>query len=149
MQAVDHTAGWCRLCAIRNTTNPGVPFTAGHPWIYVGMQAAQAVESLREAVDTLIVIPNDNLLSGVPSYISTALHTAWPHVRGGAPSIAPGAGRLHVCGSRLCETGAKLETKISIAAAVDANVPVMDAFKVADDVLRQGVRGISDIITVG
>jgi hypothetical protein len=28
-------------------------------------------------------------------------------------------------------------------------VPVMDAFKVADDVLRQGVRGISDIITVG
>ena len=34
------------------------------------------------------------------------------------------------------------------AAAVDANVPVTDAFKVADDVLRQGVRGISDIITV-
>ena len=28
-------------------------------------------------------------------------------------------------------------------------MPVMDAFKVADDVLRQGVRGISDIITVG
>ena len=27
-------------------------------------------------------------------------------------------------------------------------MPVMDAFKVADDVLRQGVRGISDIITV-
>lgn len=33
-------------------------------------------------------------------------------------------------------------------AAVDSNVPVMDAFKVADDVLLQGVRGISDIITV-
>jgi len=31
---------------------------------------------------------------------------------------------------------------------VDANVPVTEAFKVADDVLRQGVRGISDIITV-
>lgn len=27
-------------------------------------------------------------------------------------------------------------------------MPVSDAFKVADDVLRQGVRGISDIITV-
>ena len=34
------------------------------------------------------------------------------------------------------------------AAAVDANVPVGEAFRVADDVLRQGVRGISDIITV-
>ena len=33
-------------------------------------------------------------------------------------------------------------------AAVDANVPVTEAFKVADDVLQQGVRGISDIITV-
>lgn len=28
------------------------------------------------------------------------------------------------------------------------SMQVMDAFKVADDVLRQGVRGISDIITV-
>ncbi|KAL3148109.1 Cell division protein FtsZ [Trebouxia sp. C0009 RCD-2024] len=32
--------------------------------------------------------------------------------------------------------------------AVDSNVPVGEAFRVADDVLRQGVRGISDIITV-
>ena len=31
---------------------------------------------------------------------------------------------------------------------MDSNVPIKDAFKVADDVLRQGVRGISDIITV-
>ena len=27
-------------------------------------------------------------------------------------------------------------------------MPVTEAFKVADDVLQQGVRGISDIITV-
>ena len=27
-------------------------------------------------------------------------------------------------------------------------MPVTEAFRVADDVLRQGVRGISDIITV-
>lgn len=33
-------------------------------------------------------------------------------------------------------------------AAVDAAMPVTEAFRVADDVLRQGVRGISDIITV-
>lgn len=31
---------------------------------------------------------------------------------------------------------------------VDANLPMTEAFKAADDVLRSGVRGISDIITV-
>jgi cell division protein FtsZ len=31
---------------------------------------------------------------------------------------------------------------------MDPNVPIREAFKMADDVLRQGVRGISDIITV-
>lgn len=34
------------------------------------------------------------------------------------------------------------------SAAMDSNVPIKQAFKMADDVLRQGVRGISDIITV-
>jgi len=31
---------------------------------------------------------------------------------------------------------------------IDRNTPLMEAFKVADDVLRQGVQGISDLITV-
>ncbi len=31
---------------------------------------------------------------------------------------------------------------------IDRDTPLMDAFKVADDVLRQGVQGISDLITV-
>jgi cell division protein FtsZ len=31
---------------------------------------------------------------------------------------------------------------------VDKATPIMDAFKVADDVLRQGIQGISDLITV-
>ncbi|CAI7898519.1 unnamed protein product [Closterium sp. NIES-53] len=58
-------------------------------------QAVRALEELRGAVDTLIVIPNDKLLS-----------------------------------------------------AVDASTPVNEAFVMADDVLRQGVRGISDIVQV-
>eukprot|EP00210_Caulerpa_lentillifera_P004738 g4522.t1 len=58
-------------------------------------QAQESIETLKNAVDTLIVIPNDRLLK-----------------------------------------------------AVDANVPVTEAFRMADDVLRQGVKGISDIITV-
>ncbi len=31
---------------------------------------------------------------------------------------------------------------------IDRNTPLMEAFRVADDVLRQGVQGISDLITV-
>lgn len=54
-----------------------------------------AITNLREAVDTLIVIPNDRLLQ-----------------------------------------------------TIDRQTPLLEAFKVADDVLRQGVQGISDLITV-
>jgi cell division protein FtsZ len=57
-------------------------------------QAEEGIQRLREKVDTLIVIPNDRLLS-------------------------------------MC----------------DKRVTVQEAFKAADDVLRQGIRGISEIIT--
>ncbi len=54
-----------------------------------------AIDNLRDAVDTLIIIPNDRLLQ-----------------------------------------------------TIDRTTPLLEAFKVADDVLRQGVQGISDLITV-
>jgi cell division protein FtsZ len=54
-----------------------------------------AIGNLREAVDTLITIPNDRLLQ-----------------------------------------------------TIDRQTPLLEAFKVADDVLRQGVQGIADLITV-
>lgn len=57
--------------------------------------ADAAINNLRQAVDTLIVIPNDRLLQ-----------------------------------------------------TIDRQTPLLEAFKVADDVLRQGVQGISDLITV-
>ncbi|HLB66036.1 MAG TPA: cell division protein FtsZ [Candidatus Saccharimonadales bacterium] len=57
--------------------------------------AEAAIEKLRSAVDTLIVIPNDRLLQ-----------------------------------------------------TIDRQTPLLEAFKVADDVLRQGVQGIADLITV-
>lgn len=59
------------------------------------VQAQEGTAALRENVDTLIVIPNDKLLT-----------------------------------------------------AVSPNTPVTEAFNLADDILRQGVRGISDIITI-
>lgn len=57
--------------------------------------AEMAIDNLRDAVDTLIIIPNDRLLQ-----------------------------------------------------TIDRQTPLLEAFKVADDVLRQGVQGISDLITV-
>jgi cell division protein FtsZ len=58
-------------------------------------QAERGIESLSEEVDTLIVVPNNRLLS-----------------------------------------------------ILDKQTSMMDAFRVADDVLRQGVQGISDLITL-
>ncbi|MBC1284742.1 cell division protein FtsZ [Listeria booriae] len=58
-------------------------------------QAAIGTEAMKEAVDTLIVIPNDRLLQ-----------------------------------------------------IVDKNTPMLEAFREADNVLRQGVQGISDLIAV-
>ncbi|MEH7250184.1 cell division protein FtsZ [Neobacillus niacini] len=57
--------------------------------------AASGIEEMREAVDTLIIIPNDRLLE-----------------------------------------------------IVDKKTPMIDAFREADNVLRQGVQGISDLIAV-
>ncbi|XP_052174345.1 cell division protein FtsZ homolog 2-1, chloroplastic-like [Diospyros lotus] len=59
------------------------------------VQAQEGIAALRENVDTLIVIPNDKLLT-----------------------------------------------------AVSPSTPVTEAFILADDILQQGVRGISDIITI-
>jgi cell division protein FtsZ len=58
-------------------------------------QAEQGIEELQSRVDTLVVIPNNQLLSVIP-----------------------------------------------------AETPLQEAFRTADDVLRQGVQGISDIITI-
>ncbi|CAM2362263.1 cell division protein FtsZ [Listeria seeligeri] len=58
-------------------------------------QAVTGTEAMKEAVDTLIVIPNDRLLQ-----------------------------------------------------IVDKNTPMLEAFREADNVLRQGVQGISDLIAV-
>ncbi len=58
-------------------------------------QADEGIAALQSRVDTLIVIPNDKLLS-----------------------------------------------------VISEQTPVQEAFRVADDVLRQGVQGISDIITI-
>lgn len=58
------------------------------------VQAEQGIQELKQAVDTLIIIPNERLLE-----------------------------------------------------IAEANTPVLDAFRLADDVLTSGVKGITDLIT--
>jgi cell division protein FtsZ len=58
-------------------------------------QAEEGINALQSRVDTLIVIPNNQLLSVIP-----------------------------------------------------AETPLQESFRIADDILRQGVQGISDIITI-
>ncbi len=60
-----------------------------------GEQAEAGIESLKDEVDTLIVVPNNRLL-----------------------------------------------------AVLDKHTSMVEAFRVADDVLRQGVQGISDLVTL-
>lgn len=70
------------------------------PFSFEGTQrmkhAELALQTLKERVDTLIVIPNDKILN-----------------------------------------------------IIDKKTPLIDAFTIVDDVLRQGIQGISDLITVG
>lgn len=69
------------------------------PFSFEGAQRAKAaeagIESLKDEVDTLIVIPNDRLLE-----------------------------------------------------SADKRISLLDSFRLADDVLRQGIQGISELITV-
>jgi cell division protein FtsZ len=69
------------------------------PFRFEGTQrrgtAERGVEALREACDTVVVVPNDRLLE-----------------------------------------------------VLDRSTPMLDAFRIADDVLRQGVQGICDLITM-
>ncbi|KAI8472295.1 MAG: plastid division protein FtsZ2 [Monoraphidium minutum] len=69
------------------------------------------------------------------------------------PFTFEGRQRLNQAREALANLHASVDTLITIPndrllQAVDSNLPLGEAFRVADDVLRSGVRGISDIITV-
>ena len=69
------------------------------------------------------------------------------------PFTFEGAQRAKVADTGIEELRDKVDTLITIPndrilSVVDKRATLLDAFRVADDVLRQGVQGISDIITV-
>ena len=69
------------------------------------------------------------------------------------PFTFEGSQRRRAAESSLEELGANVDTLIAIPndrllQIVDRKVAINDAFKLADDVLRQGIQGISELITV-
>lgn len=69
------------------------------------------------------------------------------------PFTFEGARRRAVSEQGIAELRGKVDTLITIPndrllAVADKKMPVTDAFRLADEVLRQGIQGISDLITV-
>lgn len=69
------------------------------------------------------------------------------------PFTFEGSQRRRVAESSLAELAANVDTLIAIPndrllQVVDRKVGIKDAFRLADDVLRQGIQGISELITI-
>ncbi len=69
------------------------------------------------------------------------------------PFTFEGKRRIHQAEEGIASLQSRVDTLIVIPndkllAVVPENTPVQEAFRIADDVLRQGVQGISDIITI-
>lgn len=69
------------------------------------------------------------------------------------PFAFEGDKRIRNAESAIANLGKNVDTLITIPndrllQTIDRSTPILEAFKVADDVLRQGVQGISDLITV-
>ena len=69
------------------------------------------------------------------------------------PFAFEGEKRRHNAELAIDNLGRHVDTLITIPndrllQTIDRNTPLLEAFKVADDVLRQGVQGISDLITI-
>lgn len=69
------------------------------------------------------------------------------------PFIFEGGQRKNIADRAFTELADKVDTIITISndkllQVVDKKTSLLDAFKIADDVLRQGVQGIAEIITV-
>lgn len=69
------------------------------------------------------------------------------------PFMFEGGQRKNIADRAFTELADKVDTIITISndkllQVIDKKTPLLEAFKIADDVLRQGVQGIAEIITV-
>jgi len=142
---------------------------ATKPFAFEGEKRRQnaevAIDKMRKNVDTMITIPNDKLLTTIDrrTPLLEAFKVADDVLRQGVQGIsdlitvhglinldfADVKAVMADAGSALMGIGRASGENRAIEAATQAiSSPLLEAFKVADDVLRQGVQGISDLITV-
>ncbi|MDP9326413.1 MAG: cell division protein FtsZ [Candidatus Dormibacteraeota bacterium] len=124
-----------------------------------GMEAAE--ESRQELTDLLKDCDMVFITAGMGGGTGTGAAPVVAEIakQGGAltigvvtkPFLFEGARRKEVAGEGLEQLHEHVDTLITVPnqrllEVVDKKTPMADAFKIADDVLRQGVQGISDLI---
>ncbi len=127
----------------------------------VGQKAAQeSIEEIRKAVEGADMVfvtlgAGGGTGSGAGHVVAQAAQDAGALVVGFAtkPFAFEGEKRRRNAGLAIDNLRRSVDTLITIPndrllQTIDRQTPLLEAFKVADDVLRQGVQGISDLITV-
>lgn len=127
----------------------------------VGQKAAQeSIEEIRKAVEGADMVfitigAGGGTGSGAGHVVAQAAQDAGALVVGFAtkPFAFEGEKRRRNAALAIDNLRKSVDTLITIPndrllQTIDRQTPLLEAFKVADDVLRQGVQGISDLITV-
>lgn len=127
----------------------------------VGEKAAkESIEDIKKAIDGADMVfvtigAGGGTGSGAGHIVAQAAHDAGILVVGFAtkPFAFEGDKRRRNAETAIAKLRDSVDTLIIIPndrllQTIDRQTPLMEAFKVADDVLRQGVQGISDLITV-
>lgn len=127
----------------------------------VGQKAAQeSIEEIRKAVEGADMVfitigAGGGTGSGAGHVVAQAAQEAGALVVGFAtkPFAFEGEKRRRNAALAIDNLRKSVDTLITIPndrllQTIDRQTPLLEAFKVADDVLRQGVQGISDLITV-
>lgn len=127
----------------------------------VGQKAAQeSIEEIRKAVEGADMVfvtigAGGGTGSGAGHIVAQAAQEAGALVVGFAtkPFAFEGEKRRRNAALAIDNLRKSVDTLITIPndrllQTIDRQTPLLEAFKVADDVLRQGVQGISDLITV-
>ncbi|MEI7674652.1 MAG: cell division protein FtsZ [bacterium] len=127
----------------------------------VGRKAAEeSVEEIKKAIDGSDMVfvtlgAGGGTGSGAGPVVARVAHESGALVVGFAtkPFAFEGDKRRRNAEQCIDELRSSVDTLIIIPndrllQTIDRQTPLMEAFKVADDVLRQGVQGISDLITV-
>jgi len=156
-QALHHSKATTKI-HIGNDTTRGLGAGADPT---VGQKAAEeSKEDIKQALDGADMVfitlgAGGGTGSGAGHVVASLAKDSGSLVVGFAtrPFAFEGQKRGHNAETAISSLSKNVDTLITIPndrllQTIDRSTPILEAFKVADDVLRQGVQGISDLITV-